>query len=86
MKNLSEERLTLIIPKRDQFRHNIENLIKEGMKNNEFRSNLNPAIITFGILGITNWSYQWFNPKGRVSDREVAEIFVEMILRGIQKD
>ena len=85
MKNLSEERLALVIPKRDQFRHNLEELIKDGMDNGEFRSDLNPAIITFGILGITNWSYQWFNPQGSVSDREVAEIFVEMILKGIQQ-
>jgi AcrR family transcriptional regulator len=84
MKNLSEERLNLIIPKRDQFRIKIEELIKEGTEKGEFRSNLNASIITFGILGITNWSYQWFNPNGTMSDKEVAEIFVEMILKGIQ--
>jgi AcrR family transcriptional regulator len=84
MKNLSEERLSLIIPKRDQFRLNIEKLIKEGIEKKEFRPDLNASIITFGILGITNWSHQWFNPSGRLADHEVAEIFVEMILEGIQ--
>ncbi|OIK09808.1 TetR family transcriptional regulator [Bacillus sp. MUM 116] len=84
MKNLSEERLALVVPKRDQFRINIEGLIKEGMKLGEFRPDLNVSIITFGILGITNWSYQWFNPGGKSSDEEVTEIFVEMILNGIQ--
>ncbi len=84
LKNLSPDRFALIDPKRDQFRLNIEELIRTGMKNGEFRSDLNPAIITFGILGITNWSYQWFNPNGSSSAREVAEIFVEMILKGIQ--
>lgn len=81
--NLNEERLSLVIPKRDKFRLNIENLILNGIKKGEFRAELNPHIITFGILGITNWSYQWFNPNGSASDREVAEIFVEMILEGI---
>lgn len=84
MKNLSAERLALIIPKRDQFRLNIEGLIKAGVEKGEFRPELNTPIITMAILGITNWSYQWFNPNGKVSDREVAEIFVEMILMGIQ--
>lgn len=84
MKNLSQERLNLIIPKRDQFRLNIEGLIKDGIDKGEFRPDLNVSIITFGILGITNWSYQWFNPEGAYSDSEVAEIFVEMILKGIQ--
>lgn len=84
MKNLSEERLALIIPKRDQFRLNIEKLIKSGMEKGEFRPDLDAAIISFGILGVTNWSYQWFNPDGRLTSRKVAEIFVEMILKGIQ--
>jgi len=84
MKNLSQERLALIIPKRDQFRFNIENLIIAGIEKGEFRPDLNASIIAFGILGITNWSYQWFNPNGASSAEEVAEIFVEMILKGIQ--
>ncbi|MFK9092822.1 TetR/AcrR family transcriptional regulator [Bacillus salipaludis] len=84
LKNLNEEHSATINTKRDQFRLNIEELIKNGMENGEFRPDLNSSIITFGILGITNWSYQWFNPNGICSDREVAEIFVEMILKGIQ--
>ncbi|PEQ93162.1 TetR family transcriptional regulator [Bacillus sp. AFS006103] len=82
--NLSSEHVELIVPKRDQFRLNIEELIRTGVENGEFRPELDVLIITMAILGITNWSYQWFNPSGRVTDREVAEIFVEMILKGIQ--
>lgn len=84
MKNLSEERLSIIVPKRDQFRNNIENLLLDGIENGEFRTDLNAHIVTFGILGAANWSYQWFNPGGAATDREVAEIFVDMILDGIQ--
>jgi TetR/AcrR family transcriptional regulator, cholesterol catabolism regulator len=84
MKNLNEERLALIVPKRDEFRLNVEKLLNEGIEKGEFRADLNAPIITFGILGAANWSYQWFNPNGASSDREVAEIFVEMILEGIQ--
>ncbi len=85
MRNLNEERLALILPKRDQFRLNIEKIITEGKESGEFRPDLNASIVTFGILGITNWSYQWFNPDGEISDTEVAEIFVELILKGIEK-
>jgi AcrR family transcriptional regulator len=84
MNNLSPEHLELIEYKRDQFRLNIEGLISDGVEIGEFRPELNVPIITMGILGITNWSYQWFNPNGRCSDQEVAQIFVEMILKGIQ--
>ncbi len=84
MNNLSPEHLKLIEQKRDQFRLNIEGLIRSGMEKGELRPDLNAPIITMGILGITNWSYQWFNPDGKCTDEEVAEIFVEMILKGIQ--
>lgn len=82
--NLSSDHLNQIIPKRDQFRLNVEWLLKKGIETGEFREDLNTSIVTFGILGVTNWSYHWFNPNGAVSDQEVAEIFVEMILKGIQ--
>lgn len=84
MSNLNEERLAEIIPKRDQFRLTIEKVIKDGIDNGEFRKSLNVPIVTFGILGIANWSYQWFNPEGSMSDHEVAEVFTEMILTGIE--
>lgn len=84
MKNLNEERLALIVPKRDEFRLNVERLLNDGIEMGEFRADLNTHIITFGILGAANWSYQWFNPNGTSTDREVAETFVGMILEGIQ--
>ncbi|MCA1034338.1 MULTISPECIES: TetR/AcrR family transcriptional regulator [Bacillus] len=83
IRNLSEERLGQIIPKRDRFRTNIEALIAEGIRNGEFREDLNASIITFGILGAANWSYQWFSPNGSVPDYEVARIFTDMVLNGI---
>lgn len=84
MQNLSEDRLISIIPKRDQFRLNIEQVIRNGMMVGEFRSDLNASIITFGILGIANWSYNWFHPEGSLTDYEVTEIFIDMILKGIE--
>ncbi|MDQ0217309.1 TetR/AcrR family transcriptional regulator [Peribacillus cavernae] len=86
MQNLSEERLSQIIPKRDQFRFNIQAILEEGIKKGEFRQDLNAEIVTFGILGIANWSYEWFNPEGSMSEKEVTDIFVEMFLKGIERD
>ncbi|MGC5323922.1 TetR/AcrR family transcriptional regulator [Brevibacillus sp. SYSU BS000544] len=84
MRHLGKENLERILPKRDNIRFNIEKLLQEGVQSGEFRPDLMVEIVTFGILGITNWSYQWFNPKGKVPDKEVAEIFVDMILSGIE--
>ncbi len=83
MKTLSEEKLMQIVPKRDLFRLNTEQLVKEGIKNGEFRPDLDPAIVTFGILGMANWSYQWFQPGGRLTEDAVSDMFVDMLLTGI---
>lgn len=85
MKNLSIEKLNQILPKRDEFRIKIEKLLIEGMESGEFRPTLDASIISFAILGVVNWSYQWFDPDGKKSDWEVAGIFMEMILYGIEK-
>ncbi|MGD7044401.1 TetR/AcrR family transcriptional regulator [Jeotgalibacillus proteolyticus] len=85
MRNLNDERLSKIIPKRDAFRVKIEQLLREGIEKKEFQEDLNVSIATFGVLGMANWSYQWFSPEGDLSEEEVARIFTNMILTGIHK-
>ncbi|MFC0270676.1 TetR/AcrR family transcriptional regulator [Metabacillus herbersteinensis] len=85
MRNLSEENLKLIVPKRDQFRLNIQQLIEHGIEKEELRSDLPVDIVTLSILGMTNWSYFWFDPNGRVNDKEVSEIFLKIVLEGLEK-
>ncbi|MFY0759230.1 TetR/AcrR family transcriptional regulator [Metabacillus dongyingensis] len=83
MRNLSEEDMEEVVVKRDLFRVKIQQVIEAGIAAGEFRSDLQTDIVTFGILGMTNWSYFWFDPNGRVSDREVSEIFLKMVLEGL---
>lgn len=83
MRNLTEEHLSQIIPKRDEFFDQLQSIVEGGIKNKEFRTDLRPDIITFAVLGACNWSYHWFNPNGPVPDYEVAEIYLEIFLNGI---
>ena len=84
IRHLKEENAAIIRQKRADFRNNIEVLLKEGIEANEFRKELQPKIITFAILGITNWSYQWFNPEGSLSVKELSAMYTDFILHGIQ--
>ncbi len=83
MRHLDEKGVVIIKEKREIFRLNIENIIKEGIRTGEFRRDLQANMISFAILGMTNWSYQWFHPSGDVSIEELTRIYVEMILKGI---
>lgn len=84
MRHLSEEHLEQIIPKRDRFKENVQEIIEKGIEAGQFRSDLPSDIVTLGILGMTNWSYFWFQPDGEKSDREVATIFYKMLMKGIE--
>lgn len=83
MRHLSAENSAVIKEKRRTFHLNIEGIIKEGIENREFQQDLNPKITAFAILGITNWSYEWFNPDGNVSAEELAVMYTKLILHGI---
>ncbi|WP_223637332.1 TetR/AcrR family transcriptional regulator [Planococcus sp. 4-30] len=83
MRHLCEDNALEVKGKREKFRKNLEGIISDGMAQNEFRQGLEPDIITFAILGVTNWSYQWFNPTGGISADRLAAVYSDLILNGI---
>ncbi|KHE66856.1 TetR/AcrR family transcriptional regulator [Halobacillus sp. BBL2006] len=85
MRNLEDDYLDQNIKKRDQFRKNLQTLVEDGINKGDFQDHLSPDMITRGILGMTNWSYYWYNPEGNVSEEELTSIYLEMILHGIDK-
>lgn len=83
MRNLDTKYLQQNMQKRDLFRKNLQTVIEEGIRKGDFQKKLNPDMITRGILGVTNWSYYWFNPEGEISEEDLTEIYLDMILNGI---
>lgn len=83
MRHLTAENATTIREKRRTFELHIEQIIREGMITGEFQANLDPKITTFAILGVTNWSYQWFNPTGSVSAEKLVVMYTNFVLQGI---
>jgi AcrR family transcriptional regulator len=41
-----------------------------------------PKLLSFAILGMCNWLYQWYQPDGPLSADEVARIFIAIVERG----
>lgn len=83
MRHLGEANAEEVKRKRERFRLEIEGLIRKGIQESEFRSGIQPDIAAFAILGVTNWSYQWFHPGGAIPADRLAEIFSDMVLNGI---
>ncbi|MED1204060.1 TetR/AcrR family transcriptional regulator [Heyndrickxia acidicola] len=85
IRHLKGENSSEIKEMRKQFRLKIEEIVRLGVEAGEFRDGLQIEMTAFGILGVTNWSYQWYDPSKQISDKQLADIFVDMILHGIEK-
>ncbi|GIN98315.1 hypothetical protein J6TS1_41850 [Siminovitchia terrae] len=85
IRHLSNHNIGIIKKKRNQIRLNIEKVIRTGMDNGELRPNLKPDIITFAILSLTNYSYQWFKPNGEIHSDELVQIYADVIFNGIME-
>ncbi len=60
-----------------------QQIIREGVEQGEFRSDLDIQVASYGVLGMLNWLYKWYDPQGRLNVREVAEQFSSLALAGL---
>jgi AcrR family transcriptional regulator len=72
---------TQLSPK--QYERMWQQIVREGMKTGEFRADLDVQVISYGLLGMLNWLYKWYDPRGRLSVREVADQFSALALAGL---
>ncbi|SDJ50071.1 TetR/AcrR family transcriptional regulator [Salimicrobium halophilum] len=85
MRHLSEEKLAYVRKKRDLFQQNIEELVQEGIERGEFRKELRADMVSYMILGITNWSYFWYEPDGEVAEEQLADMYTTILLQGMEQ-
>jgi TetR/AcrR family transcriptional regulator, cholesterol catabolism regulator len=70
---------------RKEFEEIIASCIRRGAKEGVFRP-LDERTTMRGFLGMINYTYQWLNPRGRITPAAVADSFVDIFLRGILVD
>lgn len=82
-RHLTGERLQRITRKRDEVEAIFRGAVQGGIDDGEFRADVSARIVTFGILGMCAWAFQWFNPRGRLGIEDVAAQFCTLILDGL---
>ena len=60
-----------------------QQILREGVKSGEFRPDLDVPVVSYGLLGMLNWLYKWYDPNGRLGPREIAAQFSSMALAGL---
>lgn len=86
IRHLSDENIAIVKEKRNQVRFNIEKVVNKGIESGEFQFDLQADIVSFAILSLTNYSYQWFKPSGRLSADHLVEIYTNILYEGISSD
>lgn len=57
--------------------------VDEAKRGNKRLTRRNRKIYTMLVLGMINFTYAWYDPKGAVSPRELAEIAGDIVLGGL---
>lgn len=80
-RELSAEKHQRVNAKKLLYTELTEKLYHEGVVAGVFRD-VDPKLATFSLFGMGNWIYQWFNPAGRLSSRDVAQIMGDLAAHG----
>lgn len=71
-----------IADKRERYRQMLVGVLDEGVAEGDFFIP-DTRLTALAVLGICNWTYQWFRPGGPHTAAEVAGYFYETLLGGI---
>ena len=59
-------------------------LVTEGRDSGEFRADLDPKMVAFGLLGMCNWVSRWYDPDKSVSIAEIVETYFALATGGLK--
>ncbi|MBI3913737.1 MAG: TetR/AcrR family transcriptional regulator [Chloroflexi bacterium] len=61
----------------------LEKIIAQGIRRGEFRR-MDAKMAAHAILGMCNWLHQWYSPNGRLEPQEIARVFADLVVHGLQ--
>jgi AcrR family transcriptional regulator len=67
---------------KDRYDKGVESIVVEGIRGGAFRE-APPRLVVFGLLGMLNWLYKWYNPAGRWGAEEVSTAFLSLLEDGL---
>ena len=68
-----------------QYQRLWDTLLRQGIAAGEIRGDVDVTMAGYALLGMCNWAYRWYNPAGRLSPKEVADVFTKIALQGLTR-
>ena len=76
--HLAEESRRHVIERRDAYQAHLKRIIEDGGRTGAFKVH-DVDVSTLLTLSTLNWSYQWFDPKGRMPLEVLTEQYVQYV-------
>lgn len=80
--HLGSERRDAVIAVRDAYQRHFVAVIEDGMATGDFAVD-DARVAALIVLSALNWSYQWFDPVGRLGLDEIADAYARLLLSGL---
>jgi TetR/AcrR family transcriptional regulator, cholesterol catabolism regulator len=68
---------------RDQVDAIIDGVIQRGIDEGEFRADLDVVLARLALLGMCNWTYEWYRADGARTISEISDYFADFALNGM---
>ncbi|PID40943.1 MAG: TetR family transcriptional regulator [Proteobacteria bacterium] len=83
LRGLTREHYQIIVGKRDKYEQIFQQLIRTGRQKGFF-TQADSKIISYAILTLCTAGASWFKPDGRLSVNQIAAIYEDFVLSGLQ--
>ena len=80
--NLPARLARALAAQKDRYDKGVESLVVEGVRRGVFRD-VPPRLVVFGLLGMLNWLYKWYDPRGRWGAEEISAGFLSLVEGGL---
>ncbi len=81
-RNLPPQRLEEALVARGHYERALMRILQDGIATGDFRP-VNVKMTVYGLLGMLNWTHQWFSPDGEFSAQEIAALLADLALNGL---
>ena len=80
--NLPPRLARALAAQKDRYDKGVESIVVEGVRRGVFRD-VPPRLVVFGLLGMLNWLYKWYDPRGRWGAEEISAGFLSLVEGGL---
>src|SRR5215813_11033534 len=80
---LTASHLKTVIARRDRFERGVRQVLEDGIAEGHFGAG-DPKLLAFAMFGAVNWIPRWFNPEGASTSQQIADLFADFFIRGLQ--